>query len=352
MKAGWNDPKWKELEKKTETARRIFGAERVRAAEMMDDCVQYPIDEIVKLAKWSLRLENETDAEVLREETEKFRAFRESIQKKSDAPEPIQLWPGQNPPVMTDYTDNRDYRYNHNPDWKPRMYFIPAEGTEKPAGAVIFCAGGDHGEANVHEAYQDALDFAGKGYQCFILLNRTNHNPWNEKEAGADAARAVRYVRAHAGEYGIGERNIAFAGFSNGGLTGEALIEYYSGKQKVADYFPDYVPDALDDIDATPDAFLCIYGPRFAGSSFDWDGVVYPPVFFAVGRKDGAMDNLNAVWPDLMQHHVPVEVHTFAGTPHGQAGAKIFHDGVVEYPNFELWQELADYFLQDVFHNH
>ena len=64
------------------------------------------------------------------------------------------------------------------------------------------------------------------------------------------------------------------------------------------------------------------------------------------------MDNLNAVWPDLMQHHVPVEVHTFAGTPHGQAGAKIFHDGVVEYPNFELWQELADYFLQDVFHNH
>ena len=198
---------------------------------------------------------------------------------------------------------------------------------------------------------QDALDFAGKGYQSFILLNRTNHNPWNEKEAGADAARAVRYVRAHAADYGIGERNIAFAGFSNGGLTGEALIEYYSGKQKVADYFPDYVPDALDDIDATPDAFLCIYGPRFAGSSFDWDGVVYPPVFFAVGRKDGAMDNLNAVWPDLMQHHVPVEVHTFAGTPHGQAGAKIFHDGVVEYPNFELWQELADYFLQDLFHN-
>ena len=76
MKTGWDDPKWKELEKKTETARQIFGAERVRAAEMMDDCVQYPIDEIVKLAKWSLRLENETDAEVLREETEKFRAFR------------------------------------------------------------------------------------------------------------------------------------------------------------------------------------------------------------------------------------------------------------------------------------
>lgn len=60
------------------------------------------------------------------------------------------------------------------------------------------------------------------------------------------------------------------------------------------------------------------------------------------------MDNLHATYPDLIAHGVPVEVHTFAGTPHGKAGIRIV-DGAVNFPNFELWRPLADAFLQDVF---
>ena len=217
-----------------------------------------------------------------------------------------------------------------------------------PKGLVIFCAGGDHGYAMYHEAYASCLDFVQMGYQTIYLANRTNGCPWNAVDAAADAARAVRYARKNAERLRIREDSIAFAGFSNGGVTGENCILYFSGEKKMTDYYPDYLPDELDEMYGAPDAFICVYGPRYAGAEFDYEGVVYPPTFFAVGREDGALDNLNYVYPDLVAHGIKVEVHTFAGTPHGQAGRKIV-DGYVKYPNFEMWEQLADYFLMDLF---
>ncbi len=60
------------------------------------------------------------------------------------------------------------------------------------------------------------------------------------------------------------------------------------------------------------------------------------------------MDNLRATYPELLAHGVELEVHTFAGVPHGQAGAPLV-TGDVKYPNFQLWLPLADAFLQDVY---
>jgi len=52
----------------------------------------------------------------------------------------------------------------------------------------------------------------------------------------------------------------------------------------------------------------------------------------------------------LIEHGVPVEIHTFAGVPHGVAGHKITK-GFVEYPNFEMWLPLADMFMQDAYNS-
>lgn len=155
-------------------------------------------------------------------------------------------------------------------------------------------------------------------------------------------------VRANAVKYRVGPNQIAFAGFSNGGLTGECCIQYYSGEQTVQDHFPDYQPDELDKVYGAPDVFLCVYGPRFDGAPFDYDVAEYPPVFFAVGREDEAMKNLNYVYPQLVKHGVTVEIHTFAGTPHGMAGIDLI-DGEVKYPNFQLWEPLADAFMLDIY---
>ena len=60
------------------------------------------------------------------------------------------------------------------------------------------------------------------------------------------------------------------------------------------------------------------------------------------------MNNLEYVVPDLRAHGVSVEVHTYAGVPHGQAGVKYLGTPCA-YPNFDTWELLADAFLMDIF---
>ena len=344
----WNT--FEEEMKKFEAVRRMFGPVKNRAVPVFEDCVNYPIEDVAELVKLAQAAGTpEAEEAITRERIAAFEKKLSAIRPVENPKPRIYLWAEGNMPAETMYTDNSDYRYHHDPDFKPYFFemLLPEEVT--PKGAVILCAGGDHAEAVVSEAYGSMLDFRALGYQCFILLNRTNHNPWSSREAGADAARMVRIVRQNAKQYRIRPDQIAFAGFSNGGLTGEGLIEYFSGKQTVKAVFPDYVPDALDETDATPDAFLCIYGPRFQGGAFDYENTVYPPTFFAVGRDDAALDNLNYVYPELLAHGVETEVHTFAGVPHGQAGVRVL-DGYVKYPNFQTWVSLADAFMQNIYH--
>lgn len=327
--------------------KKAVAEERLKAVPFFEDAPCYPVKELVRMWRLGRQLEAETDNKTCMAQLREFCMLRDSLQKKENAPQRIYLWSDGRMPVMTEYEDNSDCRYNHNPDFRPYLYEMLLPEGKEPKGAVVVCAGGDHGDCVLSEGYQTCLDFNEMGYHSFLLLNRTNRRPWTGQECGADVARAIRMIRASAGRYGIRENQVAFAGFSNGGLTGEACIRYYSGTQRTADHFPDYREDELDRYYGAPDAFLCIYGPRYKGAAFDYTNVVYPPVFFAVGREDSALDNLNAVLPDLLAHGVETEVHTFAGVPHGQGGITIV--GEKTYPNFQLWLQLADVFLQDVF---
>lgn len=332
-----------------DTLKKEIAEERLKAVPLFEDAPCYPVEQLVLLRRMGRQLEigTEADSGKCKALLQEFCMLRDSIQRKADAPERIFLWPEGGMPVMTRYEENSDFRYNHNPDFRPYFYEFLLPGGREAKGAVVVCAGGDHGDCVLSEGYQTCLDFNEMGYHSFLLLNRTNRRPWTGQECGADTARAIRMVRKAAGAYGIRENQVAFAGFSNGGLTGEACIRYFSGKQKVSDHFPDYREDELDGYYGAPDAFLCIYGPRYKGAEFDYTDVEYPPVFFAVGREDSAMDNLNAVLPDLLEHGVETEVHTFAGVPHGQGGMTVMGERL--YPNFQLWLPLADAFLQDIF---
>ena len=325
----------------------VCGEALHRSVTFFEDAPCYPTEKLVRLHGMRRRLTEEADEGKKRELLREYQAFMDGMEKLPDAPERTYLWQEGNMPETGEYTDNPGFRYNHDPDFRPYMYefLLPKDMT--PKGAVVLCAGGDHGDCVIHEAYQSCLDFNKLGYQSFMLLNRTNRMPYTGQECGADAARLIRMIRKDAAKYRIRENQVAFAGFSNGGLTGEECIHYYSGKQKVTDHFPQYVPDELDEYPGAPDAFLCIYGPRWKGVEIDYTDVVYPPVFYAVGMEDTAMDNLRWVYQDLLKHGIRAEVHTFTGVPHGQAGVTIF--GNYNYPNFELWLPLADAFMQKVY---
>ena len=180
----------------------------------------------------------------------------------------------------------------------------------------------------------------------FFALNRTNKNPWCGKEVGADIVRIVEHIRHNAKKYRVNKHNIAYAGFSNGGGTGEQTIQYYSGSKRIKDYFPDYVEDELDKEDQMFDVYISMYSAR--RGEFDWTDVNYPATFTGFGLTDEGYTRLIPWVSDLIAHDVKVEFHTFCNPPHGQAGQR-FLDGEVKHPNFEYWNQLADYFVQDTF---
>lgn len=318
-----------------------------KAVTFFEDAPCYDLKELNELHDLNNQLAWESDADKVTELLPNFIAKMAELKPIDGAPKRIYLWKEGNMPSFGTYTDNSDLNHNHDPEFQPYMYALTVPEDVTPKGAVVVCAGGDHGDCTMHEGYQTCRDMIALGYQCFLLLNRTNHCPYAPQEAGADAARAIQYVRKNAAKYRVNENYIAFAGFSNGGLTAEACIQYFSGTQKISSHFSDYIPDEYDNYYAGPDAVINVYGPRWKDAPFDYTNVIYPPTFFAVGRKDSALDNLRALYPDLVAHHVEVEIHTFAGVPHGQSGIPIY--GVNPYPQFQLWLPLADAFLQDVF---
>ena len=328
--------------------KKVFGKLELAATPIFENPLSYKLEDILELEDQHYRITYRYKVEELAEPIARYEKTLAAIKPVENAPKPIYLWPEGKMPQLTEYTDNSEYLYNHDPDFVPYMHEMLLDEDVEPKGAVILCGGGDHGWCTVADTFQSARDFHEMGYQCFMLYNRVNHNPWCEVDSGADVARAIRYIRANAEKYRIKAEHIAYAGFSNGALTGENCIRYFSGEQKMTDHYPDYQPDVLDAYYGAPDAFICVYGPRFGGADFDYSVVKYPPTFYAVGREDFALQNLYTLIPEQIAHGVDIEIHTFAGVPHGHAGNKLVV-GKVDYPNFELWLPLADAFLQDLF---
>ena len=116
----------------------------------------------------------------------------------------LYLWDEGNVPATTEYTVNNG-GYSDDPDFRPYITSFPvAEGVEIK-GAVLICPGGafqfrsDQPEGiDVAEALREL------GYQSFVVDYRLR--PYTQQDGALDLARAVRFVRAHAQEYGIEEK--------------------------------------------------------------------------------------------------------------------------------------------------
>lgn len=100
---------------------------------------------------------------------------------------------------------------------KPTLTLYPASGANKVPTGVVVCPGGGYVNlAMDHEGKQIAEWLNNLGISAFVLKYRLGpeyHYPielW-------DAQRAIRYVRAHAQEFGIDPNRIGVWGFSAGG---------------------------------------------------------------------------------------------------------------------------------------
>lgn len=198
------------------------------------------------------------------------------------------MWEEGKVPATTIYTQNTG-NYFDDPDFRPYVTTFPAAEGIPIKGAVVICAGGAFQFRSESEGTPIALELSRRGYQSFVLDYRLR--PYTQEEGALDLARTVRFIRRHADEYGIDEKDIAVMGFSAGGILAGEMILHYGGGITPDALDPSYVPDALDRVSArvAADGMIYSFYGRLSIASMDLESLQeagIPPTYYCYGTND------------------------------------------------------------------
>jgi acetyl esterase/lipase len=236
----------------------------------------------------------------------------------------VRLWEGRAPLATGD-----------GPEDTPAFtVYQPAPGTATGAAFVVLPGGGYRGRA-AHEGEPVARWLASHGVTAFVARYRVA--PYRHPAPLSDASRAIRYVRAHAAQWGLDPQRIGILGFSAGGhLASTAATLFEPGD-------PD-ASDPVDRVSSRPDAAILIYpvitfteDVVHAGSRTNllgedattdqWASLSSernvrpdtPPIFLIHSTGDTAVPPENSLLlvEALRRHKVPVELHLYEGGRHG-----------------------------------
>jgi acetyl esterase/lipase len=138
--------------------------------------------------------------------------------------DPVLLWPGGAPDAV-----------GKEPADVPTITVYPAPKSARPAPAIVVCPGGGYGGLAAHEAEPIAKWLNTLGITGVVLKYRLGpryHHPVPLQ----DAQRAIRTVRAKAGEWNIDPKRVGILGFSAGGhLAATASTQFDSGDANAKD---------------------------------------------------------------------------------------------------------------------
>ncbi|MDU0348009.1 alpha/beta hydrolase [Actinomyces sp. MRS3W] len=203
--------------------------------------------------------------------------------------------------------------------FRPTVTSIPAVGGTV-RGAVLLCAGGAFAvRGNNSDCYPTAEQLSASGYHCFVVDYRLR--PYTQAEAGTDLARAIRFVRAHADDYGLpSPQHIALGGYSAGGiLCGETILNW-SGSTCPAELDAGYTPDGLDSVSADVTATAMIYSfyGRLSVAELNPDrlaGAV--PTYYCYGTRDPFYNQFEAQVEVMAARGATHRARVLDGWPHG-----------------------------------
>jgi acetyl esterase/lipase len=151
------------------------------------------------------------------------------------------LWPGGAPGAVG--TEDAD---------RPTLTIRLADSGASTRTGVVVCPGGGYGGLALdHEGRQIADWLNGLGVSAFILKYRLGPR-YRHPAPMADASRAMRWVRAHAGELGIHADRIGIWGFSAGGHLASTLGTHFDAGDAASS-------DPVERVSSRPDFMVLAY---------------------------------------------------------------------------------------------
>jgi acetyl esterase/lipase len=235
----------------------------------------------------------------------------------------VRLWEGRAPGAT-----------GERPQDVPTLTVVGTDGAPSFGTAVIVAPGGGYkGLATGLEGRQVADWFAAQGVTAFVLTYRLTPFGYHHPSQLQDAQRAIRWVRAHADDYGIDPHRVGMIGFSAGGhLTAMAETLFDAGDPGAADPIeressrPDFavLGYAVTDPDSMSSG-LDVAGPHPTAQTLRALAPVRnvradtPPTFIFHTSADELVSSPNATrfYDALRAAGVPAEMHIFANGRHG-----------------------------------
>ncbi|MPZ21474.1 MAG: alpha/beta hydrolase fold domain-containing protein [Luteitalea sp.] len=154
---------------------------------------------------------------------------------------PILLWPDGTPDAVGEEEE----------DVPTLTAYTPASRASTQTGVVICPGGGYRNLAMDHEGKQVAEFFNRLGIVAFVLKYRLGHR-YHHPAMLHDGQRAIRYVRAHADEYGVRRDRVGIMGFSAGGHLATTVATHIEDGRAGA-------PDPVERESARPDFLIAAY---------------------------------------------------------------------------------------------
>ena len=218
----------------------------------------------------------------------------------------------------------------------PKLYEYPAVGEGVHSAVIVLPGGGYRNLVMEKEGGAEARWLSAHGVTAFVLEYRLGQR-YAFPTPMMDGARAMRYVRSHADEFGVLKDKVGLWGFSAGGhLAGYLATTHNRGDPKAI--------DPVDRVSDRPDFVILSYGRLSMDPSIpretDLEGLLgdHPtteelksisierlvtkdtsPSFIYSTTADQTVNSMTATaYYDAMKRAgVPVELHIFERGPHG-----------------------------------
>jgi acetyl esterase/lipase len=243
----------------------------------------------------------------------------------------------------------------------PKLYYYPAVGPGVRSAVILLPGGGYSHLMMQKEGATEAKWLAARGIAAFVLQYRLSP-AYRYPVPMMDGARAVRYVRAHAADFGITPDKIGVWGFSAGGnLAGYLATEPFDSNHASA--------DPVERVSAHPDFAIFSYARLTLDSAVPRTGNMEAllgskpspemldrvsfarhvtkstsPSFLYSTTGDQTVNSMNATvyYDALKRAGVPVELHIFELGPHGTGLAQ----GLKGLAELEIWPLLLEHWMQ------